>query len=102
MIAPVVPLPRPGQAKSRFDIELANGADDNELHGLLRRCPIQGSISVTFEREPSFFDSCSVRGDFFQVGIGRDRGTGKVIGLGTRSISPAFVNGRPLPLGYLA
>ena len=112
MIAPVVPcsnLAWPNSPsseslppKSRFAIELANQADDAELRGLLRRSSISGSISVTFEREPSFFDSCGVRGDFFQVGIGRDLRTGNVIGLGTRSVSTAFVNGRPMPLGYLA
>jgi hypothetical protein len=102
MIAPVVSLAKSVLPKSRFEIELANEADDYDLRGLLRRSPIPGSISVTFEREPSFFDSCRVRGDFFQVGIGRDRSTGTVIGLGTRSVSPAFVNGRPALLGYLA
>lgn len=102
MIAPVVPLAKSLLPKSRFEIKLANDADDHELRGLLRRSPIPGSISVTFERDPSFFDSCRVRGDFFQVGIGRDRRTGTVIGLGTRSVSPAFVNGRPALLGYLA
>jgi hypothetical protein len=107
MIAPAVPqlessLSQSPQAKSRFDIELATLADDDELRGLLRRSPINGSISVTFEREPGFFESCRVRGDFFQVGIGRDLRTGKIIGLGTRSVSPAFVNAQPTQLGYLA
>ncbi|HET6179251.1 MAG TPA: hypothetical protein VFE61_20140 [Candidatus Sulfotelmatobacter sp.] len=102
MIAPVVPLPNSLRPTSLFDIELATSSDDSELRGLLRRSPIPSSISVTFEREPSLFDSCRVRGDFFQVGIGRDRRTGSIIGLGTRSISSAFVNGRPTPLGYLA
>jgi hypothetical protein len=97
MIASVVPLP-----KSRFDVELASPADDGELRALLRRNPIAGSVSVTFEREPDFFSSCRIRGDFFQVGIGRDRRTGQIVGLGTRSIAPAFVNGEPMPLGYLA
>lgn len=97
MIAPVIPLP-----KSRFDIDLATPADDLELRKLLRRNPIPGPISVTFEREPSFFNSCRIRGDFVQVGVGRDRRTGKIIGLGTRSIASAFVNGDPTPVGYLA
>ena len=106
MTAPVVSLPILGPKavppKSYFEIGLANEADDDQLRGLLRRSPIPGSISVAFEREPSFLDSCRVRGDFFQVGIGRDRRTGNVIGVGTRSVAPAFVNGRPMPLGYLA
>ncbi len=97
MIAPVVPLP-----KSQFDIDLATPADDLELRQLLRRNPIPGAISVTFEREPGFFESCRIRGDFVQVGVGRDRRTGKIIGMGTRSIASAFVNGCPTPVGYLA
>jgi len=102
MIAPVVPRPKLPPPSSRFEIEPATGADDEELRGLLRRSPIPGSISLTFEREPNFFESCRVRGDFVQVGIGRDRRTGNIIGLGTRSVSPAFLNGRATPLGYLA
>jgi hypothetical protein len=97
VIAPVLP-----QIKSRFEIELAAAADDRELRELLRSSPIPGQISVTFEREPSFFDSCHIRGDFFQVGVGRDRTTGRIIGLGTRSIAPGYINGQPQPLGYLA
>jgi hypothetical protein len=97
VIAPVLP-----QLKSRFGIELATAEDDPELRELLRSSPIPGQISVTFEREPSFFDSCRVRGDFFQVGVGRDRRTGEIIGVGTRSIAPGFINGQPQPLGYLA
>jgi len=106
MTVSVVSLPILGPKavlpKSCFEIGLANESDDDQLRRLLRRSPIPGSISVTFEREPSFFDSCRVRGDFFQVGIGRDRRTGNAIGLGTRSVAHAFVNGRPMPLGYLA
>jgi len=97
VIAQVLP-----EIKSRFALELATAADDLELRELLRRSPIPGQISVTFEREPSFFDSCRIRGDFFQVAVGRDRTTGKIIGLGTRSVASGFVNGQPLPLGYLA
>ena len=97
MIAPVLP-----QIKSRFEIELATAADDLELRELLRRSPIPSQISVTFEREPSFFDSCRIRGDFFQIGVGRDRASDEIVGLGTRSIAPGFINGQPQALGYLA
>lgn len=97
MIAPVLP-----QLRSRFEIELGTAAHDRGLRELLRSSPIPGQISVTFEREPSFFDSCRIRGDFSQVCVGRDCATEEIIGLGTRSIAPAFINGRPQPLGYLA
>lgn len=97
MIAPVLPL-----LKSGFEIGLATTADDRELRELLRRSPVPGPISVTFEREPSFHNSSHIRGDFLQVAVGRDRRTGKIIGLGTRSIAPGFINGQSTALGYLA
>jgi hypothetical protein len=96
-MAPVLPRPL-----SRFEIGLASAADDPELRALLRHSPIPATISVTFEREPDFFESCRIRGDFVQVAVGRDRRDGRIIGLGTRSITPAFINGVPMPLGYLA
>jgi hypothetical protein len=88
-------------AGSRFKIELATREDDAGIRALLRENPVSGSMSVTFEREPSFFDSCVVRGDF-QVGLARDSAMGKVIGLGTRSVAPAFINGKETLLGYLS
>jgi len=102
VIASVLPLLKSRPLKSGFEIALATPADDGELRELLRKSPVPGPISVTFEREPSFFDSCRVRGDFFQACVGRDHRTGKIIGLGTRSVAPGFVNGEPTPLGYLS
>ncbi len=102
MIAPVVPMLESFPPRSGFEIALATPADDRELCELLRNSPVSGQISVTFEREPSFYNSCHIRGDFFQVGIGRDRATGTIIGLGTRSVADGFVNGQSVPLGYLA
>jgi hypothetical protein len=102
VIAPVLPLCKSSSLKSRFDIALATETDDDELRELLRNTPLPGPIRVTFEREPSFFDSCRIRGDFFQACLGRDRRTGKIIGLGTRSVAPGFINGEATPLGYLS
>lgn len=102
MIAPVLPRLKSPGLKSGFEIALGTAADDRELRELLRNSPVPGQISVTFEREPSFFDSGHIRGNFFQVCVGRDRRTGRIIGLGTRSVAPGFINGQPAPLGYLA
>jgi len=102
MIAPVLPIPDLSADRPYFTIELASPEDDDRLRELLRRSPVPGSISVTFEREPSFFESCKIRGDFFQVAVGRDRRNGEIIGMGTRSIRDGFVNGFPVRLGYLA
>jgi hypothetical protein len=103
MIAPVIPDIDPKtQLRTGIEIKLATPADDDELRELLRRSPIPGPISVTFEREPSFYNSCRARGDCFQVAIGRDRQSGTIIGLGTRSLALGFVNGKEMSLGYLA
>jgi hypothetical protein len=103
MIAPVTPnIDRKAPLRTGVEIELATQADDSELRELLRRSPIPGPISVTFEREPSFYNSCRIRGDVFQIAAGRDRQSGKIIGLGTRSVAPGFINGEAMPLGYLA
>ena len=102
MIAHSIPPLEVEKPHTRFEIELASDADDRELRDLLRRSSVSGSIQVKFEREPSFFDSCRIRGEFFQIGVGRDRRTGRIIGLGTRSVGPVFVNGRATNVGYLA
>jgi hypothetical protein len=90
------------KGRSRFELASATEADEAELRGLLRRIPVEGSIRVAFEREPDFFAAASLQGPFHQVGIVRDRETGRIVGMGTRSIAEAFVNGEPMPLGYLS
>ena len=89
-------------ARSQFDIGLASPQNDVEIRALLRRIVIPGSIRVTFEREPRFFDSCALHGSLCQVVIGRDRDSGRIIGMGTRSVDQGFVNGEPAPVGYLS
>ena len=89
-------------ARTRFAITLAERGDDAELRSLLRENPMNGSMQVTFEREPDFFSACAIRGPFHQVGVGRDLESGRIVGLGTRSIAHAFVNGRPVPFGWLS
>src|SRR5271155_2533424 len=89
-------------AGTRFEISLATQHDDADLRALLRDNPMSGSMQVTFEREPDFFAACSIRGHHCQVGIGRDLNSGRIVGLGTRSIAGAFINGRPAPFGWLS
>ena len=102
VIPQALPLCKANSLQSGFELALATPEDDLELRELLRHSPVPSPISVTFEREPSFFGACGIRGDHVQVCIGRDRRTGKIIGMGTRSISSGFINGEPTPLGYLS
>jgi hypothetical protein len=87
---------------SRFQIGLASPDDDSEIRALLRRIVIPGAIRVTFEREPSFLQSCRLHGRLCQVVVGRDALSGGIIGMGTRSVDEGFINGQPAPLGYLS
>jgi len=88
--------------RTRFAITLAARGDDAELRALLRDNPMNGSMQVTFEREPDFFAACAIRGSLHQVGVGRDLESGRIVGLGTRSIAEAFVNGQAVPFGWLS
>ncbi len=77
----------------RVQLALADARDDAELRALLRDNPMPGDIEVTFEREPSFFETCKVRG-VCQTVVGRDTVRNRIIGLGTRSVAMGFVNCR--------
>ena len=85
-----------------YEFDLAQPADDVDLRRILRMTPMPGKISVTFQREPSFFDASVVEGDFHQTIICRDSATGQAVGFGCRSVRARYVNGQPLPVGYLS
>lgn len=76
--------------------------DDEQLRQLLRDNPMQNGISVSFCREPSYFDACSVQGETAEVFVGRDLKTHQLAGVGARYGFAAFVNGQVQPMAYLA
>ena len=85
----------------RYRFELATPQDDLALREVLRATPMDGRISVCFQREPSFFSGSVVEGPFRQVIVCRDTQTSEIVGFGTRSIRDMHVNGSPEPVGYL-
>jgi hypothetical protein len=87
---------------SRYRFELASAADDADLRRVLAETPMPGPITVTFQREPSYFDAAVVEGDFRQVLACRDGNNGPIVGFGARAIDERYVNGRPEPVGYLS
>jgi len=84
-----------------YTIDLARPTDDVELRRLLRDNPMEGDISLTLEREPSFFLGTTVEGSPHQTYVGRDN-NGRVVGLASRTIRTVFVNGSPERVGYLS
>jgi hypothetical protein len=89
-------------AMSRYRFELATPADDAELRSILAATPMDGEIAVAFRREPSFFAAAAVEGPFHQTIVGRDREEGCIVGFGSRSVRMRYVNGEPMPIGYLS
>lgn len=85
----------------RYRFELATPQDDLGLRRVLRETPMDGKISVGFQREPSYFAGSVVEGPFRQVIVCRDDRTNEVVGFGTRSIRQVHINGSPAPVGYL-
>jgi ribosomal protein S18 acetylase RimI-like enzyme len=81
-------------------IEPARPEDDPELRRLLRDNPMDGEIRVSLEREPNAFLAAAVEGEPHRTIVARDHGA--VIGMGSRSVWNAFVNGEPRRLGYLS
>jgi hypothetical protein len=78
---------------------LATSEDDAQLRRLLRENAISGSISVTLEREPSFFGAAAVEGREHQtvVALEQDR----IVAAGSISARHRFINGQPMRVGYL-
>lgn len=87
---------------ARVIFEAAAAADDPALRRLLADNPMDGRIRIAFEREPSYFRAVEVQGRFHQVVLCRDLESGGLVGVGTRTVKPVFVNGRPRDVGYLS
>jgi len=87
---------------SALVFQLATQADDAGLRRLLRENPMQGSISLSFEREPDYFTASAVEGPFHQTLVAREQDTGEIIGFGSRSVRPMFVDGTVQETGYMS
>lgn len=85
-----------------LEYRLATEADEPDLRRILRENPFPGSIQVTFEREPNFFRAAPIEGDFHQVVIVRDTGTGQLVAMLSRAARDVYLNGQVRPLGYIS
>jgi hypothetical protein len=87
---------------NRYQFDLARPADDAQLRRIIAQTPMEGHISLSFCREPSYFQAAVVDGRFRQTVTARDCHADEVIGFGSRSISDRFVNGQLRTIGYLS
>lgn len=97
----VEPLLRERTASDDLIFELAQAQDETSLHQLLRSSPMPGWITLSFEREPDYFLATTIEGDTHQTMVARERETGRVVGMFTRSVQDAFLNGDVRRMGYL-
>jgi radical SAM superfamily enzyme YgiQ (UPF0313 family) len=82
--------------------KLAAASDDARIRRLLHRTPVPGMVEITYLREPSFLEALAVEGRVNQAFIGIDGASDDVIGVASRSIKTAYIDGEPGPLGYLS
>jgi hypothetical protein len=87
---------------SRYRVELATRADDADLRRVLAQTPMPGRVTVSFRREPNYFDAAVVEGRSCQVVAARDCDSQRLVGFGQRSLGERYVNGRPERVGYLS
>jgi len=84
------------------ECRLATPADDPDLRRILRETPFDGNISLSFEREPDYFCAADIEGPFHQTMVVCETDSGKIMGMGDRSIRPLWVNGQPTQVGYFS
>lgn len=83
----------------RFRFHEAGPPDDAVLRRILRETPLPGWIALSYEREPSYFAGCAVEGETQTVLA--TTAAGEPVGFFSRAVRSAFIEGRPLRLGYL-
>lgn len=82
----------------RFDVAAAQ--HDAQLRDVLASTPMDGHVQVSFRREPSYFDASVVEGPHRQTLVARDGE--HLAAIGCRSARERYVNGQPMPIGYLS
>lgn len=87
---------------TQIQLALANENDDLSLRRLLRQNVMDGHFGVSFRREPSYFTAAATQGKTYEIIKGTDTTTKALVGLAGRFTYPAYLNGEPTTLGYLA
>jgi hypothetical protein len=85
-----------------FRLYLATEKDEADIRRLFRANPVPGHVTVTYEREPDFFQGCGVTGHSCQVIVARHEPTGELAGVVCRSKRRVWVNGQEEEVGYLS
>ena len=91
-------LTAPASSAVRF--VLATREDDAAIRRLLRENALNGEISLTFEREPNYFDGSQIAGADDQTFLAFENG--RLVCMGRCSIRDRYINGEVRRVGYLS
>jgi hypothetical protein len=85
-------------------LQIAESETDQELLDFYNNQSMQGDISLSLNRDPSFFASVEVEGSDGKVMIARASTDHRVTALGHICAKPCYVNAhpQPSPVGYLS
>ena len=86
-------------AASRVRFEVAGPEHDAAIRRLLRESAMHGDITITREREPSYFAGTNIAGAEDETIVASERN--EVIGIANCSVRRRYVNGEPRRVGYL-
>jgi hypothetical protein len=81
-----------------IDYDTATNADDALLRQLLRENAMSSWVTMTLEREPSYFASMNLFGEDYTAIARQGSDT---VGMYSYSTQPVFFNGAPASVGYL-
>ncbi|MCP4413739.1 MAG: hypothetical protein GY808_14360 [Gammaproteobacteria bacterium] len=87
---------------SAYQFSIARKSDDKELRQLIGSISTPGDIELVFRRDPDFFHSLMYEGEKHQVMVASTVENQQIVGCGVRSIQERFVDGKPVPIGYLS
>ncbi len=87
---------------SRYSFEIVGPEADAALRSILRKTSMEGSVSLSFRREPNFFVADQMGNVESQVMAIRDTTTSDLIGLACRAVRNLYIDGIPRNVGYLS
>lgn len=86
-------------ARGHFVFRDADRGDDPVLRKILRATPLPGWVTLNYEREPDYFQGCTIEGDVRTVLA--STASGAPVGFFSRAVRTVWIGGRPTRLGYL-
>jgi len=78
---------------------LARAEDDDGIRSLLRRSSMEGAVSLTFQRDPSYFLEADFPSQVQQTVVAKQGR--RVVCVGQGSVRRLYWNSQPRPIGYL-